>query len=201
MSKKKLFILPVIVLVIFSIMSISVLATDSPAPHGYKVYEENGNGDDITNHFNGKELKSGISLSKISNLQSKLDKKYGKNKYKVKDFKFKTGYDIEPITQGDTDGQPWRISLTGFKIPAGSVCLVIHVRTVNGKTVYDINFCDSGYGYIDDVTSTSPFYVYAAKKNSSAQTGDFVPAYVAMIAVALMSCGAIFAVRAKKASK
>ena len=55
--------------------------------------------------------------------------------------------------------------------------------------------------YLDCVKSCSPFYLYTAKAKSSAQTGDFAPAYVAIISVALLSCGAFFAIRAKKASK
>lgn len=195
MSKKKLFILPVIVLVIVSIMSISVLGASPSA--GFKVYKNNGSGDanDITSEFKGEKI-SAMNLNDISGLQdliNKVDKKL-----KVKDFVCKASYEIR--NTGSDAGKPWRIVFTDYKVSSSYVAITVHKT---GASSYDVKVFkgNGGYAAISDVTSTSPFYLYVAKVNSSAQTGDFVPAYVAMIAVALMSCGAIFAIRAKKASK
>lgn len=195
MSKRKLFILPVIVLVIVSILSISVLAA-SPTSAGFKVYKNNGSGDanDISSEFKGEKI-SAMDLSDISGLQDMINKV--DKKVKVKDFVFKSGYEIR--NTGSSAGVPWKVVLTDYKVSSSYIGMVIH--KTGGK--YEVNvFKGTGdYGFIKDVQSASPFYLYVAKVNSSAQTGDFVPAYVAMIAVALMSCGAIFAIRAKKAAK
>ncbi len=205
MSKKKLLILPIIVLVIFSVMSCTAFAAEeSPTNDLFKVVDNNGNGDDITNKFKGEKLNvaDGFSLSSISGLQAEI-KKYDKE-LKVSDFKFKTGADIFVNTpDGSVGGKPWRIYLTSYSVPKGSIGIFVHVDD-NGKVAGFRVFKGDGKSnnvYLNGVKSCSPFYLYTAKAKSSAQTGDFVPAYVAMIAVALMSCGAIFAIRAKKASK
>jgi hypothetical protein len=203
MSKKKLLILPLIVLVIFSIMGFTAFADiQSPTNDTFEVYENDGKGGNITNKFNGEKLLTddGFSLSSVSGLQDKI-KKYDKE-LKVSDFKFKTGADIFEKDPGATGGKNWRIYLTSFSVPKGHIAIMVHV---NAQGAPDVRvFKGNGKAnnaYIDGIKSCSPFYLYTAKAKSSAQTGDFVPAYVAMIAVALMSCGAIFAIRAKKASK
>ena len=194
MSMKKLFVLPIIVFILVSVMSITVFAGSPTA--GFKVYQNNGSSDadDISDQFECKSAKP-IDLTEVEGLQAAINKV--NSKLKVSDFKFKTGYDIELKGNGGT--RPWRVYLTDYKVPSGYVGIVLHK---NGNK-YDINvFKGNGtYGYIDGITSASPFYVYSAKVATSAQTGDFAPAYVAMIALALMSCGTIFAIRAKRASK
>ena len=49
--------------------------------------------------------------------------------------------------------------------------------------------------------SLSPFAIIKATAATSAQTGEYAGAYIIMVAVALTACGAVFAIRAKKASK
>ena len=199
MSKKKLFILPVIVLVIVSIMSISVLAAGSAQNDGFKVYKNNGSSsaDDITGQFTGSILTSdgGFDLSKVPDLQDKINDV--NNKLKVKDFKFKTGADID--ARNVTGAKPWRVYLTGAKVSSSYVAIIVHDK--GGS--YDVRvFKGTGdYGYIQNIQSASPFYLYVAKVSSSAQTGDYVPAYVAMISVGLLAFGAFFAIRAKKETK
>ena len=205
MSKKKLLILPLIVLVIFSIMGFTAFAAEeSPTNNLFKVVDNNGKGDDITNKFKGETLNvaDGFSLSSISGLKSeiqKLDKELN-----VSDFKFKTGAEIYINTfDGSVGGKPWRVYLTSYSVPKGTIAIFVHVDS-NGNVAGHRVFKGDGKSnnvYLNGVDGCSPFYLYTAKAKSSAQTGDFVPAYVAMIAVALMSCGAIFAIRAKKASK
>ena len=51
------------------------------------------------------------------------------------------------------------------------------------------------------VSTLSPFAVVKASAKSSAQTGEYAGAYIVMVAVALVAAGAIFAIRAKKATK
>ncbi|MBR6960769.1 MAG: hypothetical protein IKH76_09860 [Clostridiales bacterium] len=51
------------------------------------------------------------------------------------------------------------------------------------------------------VDSLSPFAVAKASAETSAQTGDYAGTYIIMVAVALVAAGAVFAIRAKKATK
>lgn len=199
MSKKKLLILPIIVLVIFSIMGFTAFAADSATSYVYKVYENNGKGGDITNKFNGEKLLTddGFSLSSVSGLKAELKKKNAS----ISDFEFKYGADIIEKDPGATGGTTWRVYL-GYTVPKDRLAILVHVDK-NGNIDHRVFKGDgkANNAFIDKIQSASPFYLYVSNKKSSAQTGDFVPAYVAMIAVALMSCGAIFAIRAKKASK
>lgn len=194
MSKRRLFLIPLIVVLLVSLMSITVFAGSPTA--GFKVFQNNGSSDadEISEQFESKNAKP-IDLTEVPGLQAKINEV--NSKLKVSNFKFKSGYDIELKGNGGT--KPWRIYLTDYKVPSGYVGIVLHK---NGND-YDIKvFKGNGtYGYIDDITSASPFFVYSAKLNTSAQTGDFAPAYVAMVALALMSCGTIFAIRAKRAGK
>ena len=199
MSKKKLLILPLIVLVIFSVMGFTAFAADSANTYVFKVYENNGKGNEITNKFNGEKLLTddGFSLSSVSGLKAELKKKNAS----ISDFEFKYGADIFEKDPGATGGTAWRVYL-GYTVPKDRLAILVHVDK-NGKIDHKVFKGDGkvNNAYIDKIESASPFYLYVSNKKASAQTGDFVPAYVAMIAVALMSCGAIFAVRAKKASK
>ena len=200
MSKKKLLVLPLIVLVIFSVMGFSVLgAEESPTLNLFRVFENNGKGNEITNKFNGEQLLTddGFSLSSVSGLKAELKKKNAS----ISDFEFKYGADIIEKDPGATGGTTWRVYL-GYTVPKDRLAILVHVDK-NGKIDHRVFKGDGkvNNAYIDKINSASPFYLYVSNKKASAQTGDFVPAYVAMIAVALMSCGAIFAIRAKKASK
>ena len=181
-------------MLLVSVLSITVFAASPTA--GFRVYQNNGSSDadDISDQFETKKVKA-IDLTEVPGLQSKIDKV--NNKLNVSDFKFKTGYDIELKGTGGT--KPWRVYLTDYKVPSGYVGIVIHK---NGSD-YDVRvFKGKGtYGYIDNINSASPFFVYSAKVSTSPQTGDFAPAYIAMIALTLMACGTIFAIRAKRAGK
>lgn len=194
MSKRKSFLIPLVVLLLVSVMGITVFAGSPTA--GFIIRQNNGSSetDDISDQFEANPAKA-IDLTEVSGLQAKIDKV--NNKLKVSDFKFKSGYNI--VLKGTGGTKPWRVYLTDYKVPSGYVGIVIHK---NGND-YDVRvFKGNGtYGYIDNITSASPFYVYSAKIATSAQTGDFAPSYVAMIALALMACGTIFAIRAKRAGK
>ena len=63
--------------------------------------------------------------------------------------------------------------------------------------------CGTGNGSVASIsaTSLSPFLIAKATAKTSAQTGEYATPYIIMISVALVSCGAIFAIRAKKATK
>ena len=51
-----------------------------------------------------------------------------------------------------------------------------------------------------EVNDLSPFAIAKASATTSAQTGEYAGTYIIMVAVALVAAGAVFAIRAKKAS-
>ena len=194
MSKKKIIALPLIVVMIVAIMGMTVLAAGS-ATSGFKVYQNNGStsADDVTGHFTGSSAKS-LDLSSVSGLQAKINKV--NSKLKVSDFKLKQSVDIS----GSYGTAPWRVVLTGYKPGTNEVVIMIHETSAGNYTV-EVFKGTGNYAAMKNVNGFSPFYLYTATAKSSAQTGDFAPAYIAMISVALLSCGVIFAIRAKKATK
>ena len=94
---------------------------------------------------------------------------------------------------------PWEVTLL-HTVKSGYVGIIAHEKS-NGKIEYSVFDGKGGYGSIKGVTEYSTFSLYVATAKSSAKTGDYAPAYIAMISVALISCGAIFAIKAKKESK
>ena len=96
--------------------------------------------------------------------------------------------------------KPWKVVLTGYKVPKGYAAIIVHVPD-QGTPECKVFTGSNNYPTFTGVTSCSPFYVFTAKLNTSAQTGDYAPAYVAMISIGLLACGAFFALRAKKEAK
>lgn len=195
LKKFRFFLITFVVLLLVSFMSITVLAGGSPTT-GVIVYQNNGSSeaDDITGQFVCKPLDA-MDLSDVSGLQSKINKV--NSKLKVSDFNFKSGYDLELLGDGGT--KPWKVCLTDYKVPSGYVGIVLHK---NGSD-YDVDVFqgNDSYGYIEDITSASPFYVYSAKVTNTSQINDLAPFYVALTSVLLISFGAFFALRAKGTNK
>lgn len=193
MNKKRLLALPIVCIVV-AMLGVAVMA--SSATKGFKV--EDADGDDITALFNGPSASS-IDLSTVSGLQDKLsavDKDV-----KVSDLKFATGYDIEPKATLDTTTEPAPYKVTIYvDVAENEIAVLIHVEDSGDKVVLNVI-----KGKATEITGTvndfSPFLVYKATVQKSAQTGEYAAPYIVMISVALVSCGAIFAIRAKKATK
>ena len=187
MSKLKRIVLPLIVVMIVAVMSMTVLAAGS-ATVGFKVFDKNG---EVTNSYTGTSV-SGIDLSSVDGLEEAI-KKYNVN---LSDFKLRQGVNIK-----GTAGTPkFRVVLTAYKPGKDEICIMLHQTGTNSfqKKVFKGT---GNYAEMTGLDNLSPFYLYTATAKSSAQTGDFAPAYIAMISVALLSCGVIFAIRAKKATK
>ncbi|MBR2555542.1 MAG: LPXTG cell wall anchor domain-containing protein [Aeriscardovia sp.] len=193
MSKKRLLILPIVFLMV-AIMGVSVFAGASPSV-GFDVRDNNGN--NVTSNFTGTDC-SKIDLTKISGLQKKIDAV--NDKVKVKDFKYVIGYDIKPVAGYAPSAKSYKVTFANNSIKSGNVGLVVHQKA---DGTYDIRvFKGTGaLAYIDGIKEFSPFCLYYAKPSSSPQTGDYAPAYIAAIAVVLLSGGVFFAIRAKKATK
>lgn len=193
--KKKLMILPIIAIVV-ALLSTTVLAVNGSQQNWVKIFDESGK--DITNLFDISECAAdGFDLESVIPDAADDVKAIDKN-LKLSDFKFVVGYEISQLPTLDGSG----------KLPNGNYKVVVQ-NAVGSNEVYIFvhNDLRKEYSVAKGGTPTvtvrnfSPFYVYTATAQTSPQTGDFAPAYIAMISVALISCGAIFAIRAKKSSK
>ena len=195
MNKKKLIVLPIIAIVV-AMFGISVMAA-SPCSGSWHVHGKNNI--HVNQYFKGDPISDpNLDLSTVSGLQAAVEAKG----LKLSDFNFKAAYDVYRDTTVDYDlaGRNSHTVLFEVTVAAGQHVIVIH-KTGGGSYDFAIDEYSEGLVCISGVTSFSPFYIYVGGPQNSPQTGDFAPAYIAMISVALISCGAIFAVRAKKASK
>lgn len=192
MNKKRLLALPVIGLVV-AMFSVAVLAA-SPAK-GFKVYDKNMK--DVTSEFNGEAITTTtFDPSTISGIQDALTAK--DKDLKVGDFKYVIGYDIEP--KGTAADTPYTVEIT-VDLGENEYAIVVHLNDDGSLDRYEIVKGKASYVRISSINSFSPFLVFKASVKASAQTGEYAAPYIIMISVALVSCGAIFAIRAKKATK
>ena len=189
MNKKRLLALPVICIVV-AMIGMAVMAASSSK--GFKVLDADDQ--DISNLFDGTVL-SGTDLNSVSGLQDKLT---AANKdLKIADLKFVVGYDITPNVQLSDVDEPFPHKvIIPCDIGENEYAALIHdgvcVAVVKGKLTEVV---------FDGITGYSPFLVYKATVKTSSQTGEYAAPYIVMISTALVACGAIFAIRAKKATK
>ena len=195
MNKKRLLVLPIIC-VIVAMMGISVMAA-SPCSGSWHVHDKAGN--HVNQYFKGDPISNpNLDLSTVSGLKAAVEAKG----LELSDFTFKSAFDVyrdTTVTYDLAANNPHTV-LFEVTVAAGQHVIVIHEKSANSYD-FAIDEYDEGLVCISGVTSFSPFYIYVGGPTNSPQTGDFAPAYIAMISVALISCGAIFAIRAKKATK
>ena len=204
MNRKKLLVLPVVMVVLTAFFSFTVMAADSddPTHTGFRVYQNNGlNGsdDDVTSHFDCGIYSNNIDITKDSSLQSKL-KEIDKN-LKPSDFTNRvSGMDIKP-KDGDTGSGPWKVLLT-IPVDTDEIGIVAHQKE-DGSVVCRVfkGTGNSTCAYIEDVKDFYPFVLYTSKTANTARAGFFASPYVALFSVALISCGVMFAISAKKSPK
>lgn len=195
MNKKRLLALPIIC-VIVAMMGISVMAA-SPCSGSWHVHDKAHN--HVNQYFKGDPIPNpNLDLSTVSGLKAAVEAKG----LELSDFTFKSAFDVyrdTTVTYDLAANNPHTV-LFEVTVAAGQHVIVIHEKSANSYD-FAIDEYDEGLVCISGVTSFSPFYIYVGGPTNSPQTGDFAPAYIAMISVALISCGAIFAIRAKKATK
>lgn len=195
MNKKRLLALPIIC-VIVAMMGISVMAA-SPCSGSWHVHDKAHN--HVNQYFKGDPMPNpNLDLSTVSGLKAAVEAKG----LELSDFTFKSAFDVyrdTTVTYDLAANNPHTV-LFEVTVAAGQHVIVIHEKSANSYD-FAIDEYDEGLVCISGVTSFSPFYIYVGGPTNSPQTGDFAPAYIAMISVALISCGAIFAIRAKKATK
>lgn len=195
MNKKRLLALPIIC-VIVAMMGISVMAA-SPCSGSWHVHDKAHN--HVNQYFKGDPIPNpNLDLSTVSGLKAAVEAKG----LELSDFTFKSAFDVyrdNSVSYDLAANNPHTV-LFEVTVAAGQHVIVIHEKSANSYD-FAIDEYDEGLVCISGVTSFSPFYIYVGGPTNSPQTGDFAPAYIAMISVALISCGAIFAIRAKKATK
>ena len=195
MSKKRLLALPIVAIVV-ALFGVSVMAA-SPCSGSWHVHDKDNI--HVNQFFKGDPIANpNLDLSTVSGLKAAVEAKG----LKLSDLTFKAAYDVyrDTTVEYDLAGRNSHTVLFEVTVAAGQHVIVIH-KTGDNSYDFAIDEYNEGLVCISGVTSFSPFYIYVGGPTNSPQTGDFAPAYIAMISVALISCGAIFAIRAKKATK
>ena len=195
MSKKRLLALPIVAIVV-ALFGVSVMAA-SPCSGSWHVHDKDNI--HVNQYFKGDPIANpNLDLSTVSGLKAAVEAKG----LKLSDLTFKAAYDVyrDTTVEYDLAGRNSHTVLFEVTVAAGQHVIVIHKTGANSYD-FAIDEYNEGLVCISGVTSFSPFYIYVGGPTNSPQTGDFAPAYIAMISVALISCGAIFAIRAKKATK
>ena len=189
--RKKLLILPIIAIVV-AVFSTTVLAVNGSQQNWVKVYSGST---DITDMFDISEITVPSTFTYTSQCSGVEDKvKAIDSNLKIDDFKGVVGYEIKALASATLPSGPYKVEVQNA-VASNEVYIFVHA---DGS--YEFAVAKGGKPTVT-VDTFSPFYVYTATSQTSPQTGDFAPAYIAMISVALISCGAIFAIRAKKATK
>lgn len=188
MNKKRLMALP-IVCVVVGLLGASVMAAGS-ASKGFTVTDANGN--DVTSNYDGTSVSGTAYDVSVDEDWDWLDDEIAavNSEAKRADAELVAYYDIS--AKGASNGNV-TITFTGLEANAGDVFIVFHE---SGDYEYSVSSDPS-----ITVSSCSPFMVYRIAVSSSAQTGEYAAPYIVMVSVALVACGAVFAVRAKKATK
>ena len=192
MNKKRLLALPVVCVVV-AMIGASVMAAGS-AQKNFTVTNEAG--EDITANYSGLDValsdddKASLveSFKNIDGIQDQINEV--NDKAKVEDAELVAVIDIEENVK--TDGKK-TVTFTGIGSNSGDVFAIYHL---GGTGEYVITSDPS-----ITVDGFSPFLVFRIAVTSSAQTGEYATPYIVVLAGALVACGAVCVVRAKKATR
>ena len=195
MKMKRLLAMPIMCLVV-AMLGVAVMAA-SPS-RTFKVT----NKDDkrVDPEFHGDPITStSFKVSDIPGIDAELAAK--DKDLKASAFSYLVGYDVEPNDPNHTFSEaPYRVYITA-DIGANDYAVVVHLDDNGNLDTYEIIKGATSEVSVGGINSFSPFLVFKATVKASAQTGEYAAPYIIMISVALVSCGAIFAIRAKKATK
>ena len=189
MNMKKLLILPIVGIVV-SMLGVSVLAAGS-ASKGATIIDKDGN--DITADFeiNVKPVTS-VPARDLTQIDGLKDEVAAVNKEAdLATAEVVAAYDISSYSKHA--GETITLTFTGVQQNDGDVFIVFHEGNSEEHSV--------GTTPTITVDGCSPFVIYRIAVKASSPTGQYAAPYIVMISVALAACGAVFAVRAKKASK
>ena len=197
MKMKRFLAMPIMCLVV-AMLGVAVMAA-SPSK-SFKVHLDNAADTDRSYEFNGTSISSTtFKVSDIPGIDAALTAK--DKDLKASDFNYLVGWDVEPNDPNHTFSEaPYRVFITA-DIGANDYAIVVHLDDNGNLDRYEIIKGATSEVSIGGINSFSPFLVFKATVKASAKTGEYAAPYIIMISVALVSCGAIFAIRAKKATK
>ena len=95
--------------------------------------------------------------------------------------------------------QPFTFRVS-FNSDSSDAVIVLHYDSNIDQWVI-VGKADSTTSVDATVSNLSPFAIVKASPATSSQTGEYAGAYIVMVAAALAACGAVFAIRAKKATR
>ena len=195
MKMKRLLAMPIMCLVV-AMLGVAVMAA-SPS-RTFKV--TNKDNKRVDPEFHGDPITStSFKVSDIPGIDAELAAK--DKDLKADAFSYLVGYDVEPNDPNHTFSEaPYRVYITA-DIGANDYAVVVHLDDNGNLDTYEIIKGATSEVSVGGINSFSPFLVFKATVKASAQTGEYAAPYIIMISVALVSCGAIFAIRAKKATK
>ena len=185
MNMKKLLILPIVGIVV-SMLGVSVLAAGS-ASKGFTATDADGN--DVSADYTITEISATAQdLTTIDGLSDKV--KAVNSEADLANAELAAAYEV--TSNGKRSSEQVTLAFTGVQQNTGDVFVTFH----DGYDEYSV-----GTTPTITVDGCSPFYIYRITVKGSAPTGQYATPYIVMVSVALVACGAVFAVRAKKASK
>ena len=209
--KKALMTLPVIGIVVAMLGASVFAASPSAGTHPISaVGTKSGidytsriiiiDGEDLLNVNGKKATDLGISKSDLQSEVDKINDKVDASELEVVHTfgaYFSSAYDtygpsIECHSFGPNDPLAIRVS---YSSSSDDVILVLHFENGAWKIVGN---ADTTSSVKFTVTSLSPFAIVKASPASSAQTGEYASPYLVMVASALVACGALFMIHAKK---
>ena len=207
MSKKRFMALPALALVV-SMMA----ASATPGTHPVKVV---GNlteveiiiidGEDVEGVMGKKATDLGLSADTLQKEVDKVDKNI-----KAADLEVYVTFGAYLRSDYESNGPETKGSERHVYL-GGENTITVSCASESTDAVLVLHFEEGAWKIVGKADSTStvtftvsylsPFAVVKASAPSSAQTGEYAGAYIVMVAVALVAAGAIFAIRAKKATK
>lgn len=186
MNKKKLMMVPVVAVVV-AMFGVSVLAA---SPSKNVIVKD---ADNNTVSATVSESSASVDLTSIDGLADKV--KAINSEAKLEDATLVVGYDVST----NETNSPFTVTVL-TTIGENEIGILVHKLSDGSTEVLDVEKGAVG-SLSGTVNEFSPFLVYKIAVQSSSQTGEYATPYIVMISVALVACGAVFAVRAKKATK
>ena len=195
MNMKKILAMPIMCVVV-AMLGVAVMAA-SPS-QSFKVHID-ATDEDRSPKFHGTSIPSTtFKVTDIPGIDAELAAK--DKDLKASAFSYLVGYNVEPNAGYSATEGPYRVFITA-DIGANDYAILVHLHADNSFDKYEIIKGAKSEISIGGINDFSPFLVFKATVKASAQTGEYAAPYIIMISVALVSCGAIFAIRAKKATK
>ena len=212
MSKKRFMALPAIALVVSMMAASAFAASPTPGTHPVKVV---GNltedeiiiidGEDVEGVMGKKATDLGLSADTLQMEVDKVDKNI-----KAADLEVYVTFGAYLRSDYESNGPETKGSERHVYL-GGENTITVSCASESTDAVLVLHFEEGAWKIVGKADSTttvtftvsylSPFAVVKASAPSSAQTGEYAGAYIVMVAVALVAAGAIFAIRAKKATK